>query len=183
MCWPADNDKEKRIELWDLYDEHRRLTGRDHVRGEEIPKGFYHLVIHVWLRNKRGEYLISQRSADRREFPLLWETVGGSVLKGEDSVHGALREAKKEVGLTLDSTQGRLLFSEVGRVFRGVKFSDILDVWCFDYDGPVDLKNATTKEVSQTAWMTAEQIRRLYDAGQLVPTLEYFFEKVEGATP
>ena len=33
----------------------------------------------------------------------------------------------------------------------------------------------TTKEVAQTAWMTKEQIRELYDTGKLVHTLGYFF--------
>lgn len=28
------------MELWDLYNEHRELTGRDHIRGEEVPQGF-----------------------------------------------------------------------------------------------------------------------------------------------
>ena len=64
------------MELWDLYDENRAPAGKTHVRGQEIPAGFYHLVVHVWLRNNRGAYLISQRSANRPAFPLLWECVG-----------------------------------------------------------------------------------------------------------
>lgn len=27
------------MEFWDLYNERRELTGRDHVRGEEVPQG------------------------------------------------------------------------------------------------------------------------------------------------
>ena len=82
------------MELWDLYDANRRKTGQDHVRGEVIPAGCYHLVVHVWIRNSAGQYLISQRSASRKSFPLMWETVGGSVLKGEDSLAAAVREAE-----------------------------------------------------------------------------------------
>lgn len=163
------------MELWDLYDEHRELTGRDHIRGEEVPQGFYHLVVHIWIRNSKGEYLISQRSADRPAYPLMWECVGGSVTKGEDSLTGALRETKEEVGLTLSPDDGKLVYSVVGRVVNGVKFSDILDVWLFAYDGPVSLEQATTKEVAQTVWMTKEQIKELYDTGKLVYTLNYFF--------
>lgn len=163
------------MELWDLYDEHRELTGRDHIRGEEVPQGFYHLVVHIWIRNSKGEYLISQRSADRPAYPLMWECVGGSVTKGEDSLTGALRETKEEVGLTLSPDDGKLVYSVVGRVVNGVKFADILDVWLFAYDGPVSLEQATTKEVAQTVWMTKEQIKELYDTGKLVYTLNYFF--------
>lgn len=163
------------MEIWDLYNEHRELTGRDHIRGEEVPQGFYHLVVHIWIRNSKGEYLISQRSADRPAYPLMWECVGGSVTKGEDSLTGALRETKEEVGLTLSPEFGKLVYSVVGRVVNGVKFTDIVDVWLFEYDGPVSLEQATTKEVAQTVWMTREQIRELFDTGKMVHTLNYFF--------
>lgn len=89
----------------------------------------------------------------------MWECVGGSVTKGEDSLTGALRETKEEVGLTLSPEDGKLVYSVVGRVVNGVKFTDIVDVWLFEYDGPVSLDQATTKEVAQTAWMTKEQIK------------------------
>ena len=163
------------MELWDLYNERRELTGRDHIRGEEVPQGYYHLVVHIWIRNSKGEYLMSQRSADRPTFPLMWECVGGSVVKGEDSLTGALRETQEEVGLTLSPEDGKLVYSVVGRVVSGVKFTDILDVWLFEYDGPVSLEDATTKEVVRTAWMTKEHIKELFDAGELVHTLDYFF--------
>ena len=163
------------MELWDLYNEKRELTGRDHVRGQEVPQGYYHLVVHVWIQNSRGEYLISQRSADRPADPLKWECVGGSALKGEDSLTAALRETKEEVGLTPAPEDGKLVWSVVGRVVRGVRFTDIVDVWRFRYDGPVDLNDATTAEVAQTAWLTREQIKELYDRGDLVHTLGYFF--------
>lgn len=164
------------MELWDLYNERRELTGQDHIRGEEVPYGYYHLVVHIWIRNSKGEYLISQRSADRPTCPLMWECVGGSVIKGEDSLTGALRETQEEVGLVLCPENATLVYSVVGRVVNGVKFSDILDVWLFEYDGPVSLEQATTREVAQTVWMTKPQIKKLFDTGEFVPTLGYFFE-------
>lgn len=151
------------MELWDLYNENRELIGRDHIRGEEIPHG-------------KGEYLISQRSADRPSFPLMWECVGGSVLKGEDSLTGAIREVQEEVGVLLPAKQGRLVKSVVREEVNGVPFRDILDVWLFEYDGPVTLEQATTQEVAQTAWMTKTEIRQLLDHGKLVQTLSYLFE-------
>lgn len=72
------------MEKWDLYTRNRELTGREQIRGEAIPEGFYHLVVHVWLKNKQGQYLISKRSADRPTYPLFWECTGGSVLSGRD---------------------------------------------------------------------------------------------------
>lgn len=167
------------MEIWDLYDEKRKLTGRTHIRGEELPDGCYHLVVHVWIRNSRGEYLISQRAADRPTYPLKWECVGGSVIKGEDSLHGALREVKEEVGISLPAESGRVVYTKTRGYVDGRRFNDIMDVWLFEYDGDADLANADTKEAAGTKWLKTADIRKLYDEGELVDTLEYFFDKVE----
>lgn len=165
------------MELWDLYNENRERIGKDHIRGNDLPDGCFHLVVHIWIRNNKGEYLISQRSADRPTFPLMWECVGGSVLKGEDSLTGALREVQEEVGLTLSPNCGKLVRSVVRKNENNVKFNDILDVWLFEYNGSVDLEEATTNEVAQVQWMTKPQIKSLFSSGKLVHTLQYFFDK------
>ena len=67
---------------------------------------------------------------------------------------------------------GRVVLSMV----RGEGFHDIVDVWLFDYDGPLALEKATTDEVAQCRWMDAGEIRRLFEAGEFVDTLGYFFE-------
>ena len=67
----------------------------------------------------------------------MWECIGGSVVKGEDSLNGALRETQEEIGLILAPEDGKMVHSVVGRIVDGVKFADILDVWLFEYDGPV----------------------------------------------
>lgn len=159
------------MELWDLYTRDRELSGEFHIRGTPLPPERYHLVVHVWIHNSQGKWLISQRAANRPTFPLMWESVGGSVTAGEDSLTGALREAKEEVGVDLDPSQGRMVNSTVREHFQ-----DIKDDWLFTYDGPVDLSNATTDEVADMRWMTVEEIRQLYDDGNLVHTLGYFFD-------
>ena len=40
-------------------------------------------MVHVWICNSKGEYLISQHSANRPTYPLMWKCIGGSVVKGE----------------------------------------------------------------------------------------------------
>lgn len=168
------------MELWDLYTKDRLPTGRIHVRGEKLPDDLFHLVVHVWIKNSRGQYLISQRAATRVHYPLMWECVGGSVLCGENSLQGALRETQEEVGVPLDPAAGRVLFSSVRETVGGERFNDIRDVWLFHYDGEADLKNATTPEVAVVRWLSPAQIRDLFDAGKLVSTLRYFFDRVDG---
>ncbi len=166
-------------EIWDLYDENRELLGKDHVRGEQLPIDGYHLVVHVWIRNSKGEYLIAQRTANRPTFPLVWECVDGLVIKGEDSLQGALREVKEEVGVDLLPEKGHVILSDIKKIEFGKVVNKIVDVWLFEYDGEVDLSNATTDEVAQVAWMNRSQIKELFDANMFVHTLEYFFTEVE----
>ena len=83
----------------------------------------------------------------------MWECIGGSAVKGEDSLLGAIRDAKEEVGVDLTPENGKVLFTKTRKIFN-----DIMDSWLFDYDGEVDLGNATTDEVEQDTWMNREQI-------------------------
>ena len=166
-------------EIWDLYNENRELLEKDHVRGEQLPIDGYHLVVHVWIRNSKGEYLISQRSANRPTNPLMWECVDGSVVKGEDSLQGVLREVKEEVGIDLLPEKGQVVLSNIKKIEFGKVVNKIVDVWLFEYDGEVDLGNATTDEVAQVAWMNREQIKELFEHNMFVETLEYFFTEVD----
>lgn len=166
------------MELWDLYDKNRNKLGIDHIRGNELPDNCYHLVVHIWIKNKEGKYLISQRSKTKPIYPLMWECVGGSVTKGENSFEGAIREVKEEVGIDLDGNLGKMIYTETRGFINGKKANDIMDVWLFEYDGPVDLNNATTDEVCDIKWMTKNEIKELFDTGRLVPTLDYFFDKI-----
>ena len=162
------------MEIWDLYDNKRNIIGT-HIRGNQIPDNTYHLVVHVWIKNSKGQYLIAQRSKSRTQNPLLWECVGGSALKGENSLTTALREVKEEVGIVLSPDNGKLIFTEIRNDVDHIRFNDILDVWCFEYNGPVCLKQATTNEVEQIKWLYPKEILTLYQTKKLVWTLKYFF--------
>lgn len=161
------------IELWDLYTENKIKTGGMHIRGNPLPKDKYHLVVNVWIKNSDGKYLISRRSRKKSRNPLKFETVGGAVLKGENSLQAAIRETKEEVGIDLDTKRAKLVYSDVRK-----NLNSILDVYLFEYNGIVDLKNATTDEVESINWMTTDEIYDLSKKGLFVHTLEYCFEKV-----
>lgn len=162
------------MEKWSLYSKKRELSNIIHTRGEKIPKDLYHLVVHVWIRNSEGKYLISRRSEDRPRYPLLWECVGGSVLYGEGSYDAAIRETIEEVGIDLSLSNGKVIKS----IVRDDK-QDIADIWLFEYDGEVDLSKATTKEVCDVKWMNHMEIVSLVKEDKMVPTLYYYFDMLE----
>lgn len=52
-------------ELWDVLDKNGEPTGKTVSRGFKgaFPKGKYHLVVHIWIKNSKGEFLIQKRSS------------------------------------------------------------------------------------------------------------------------
>ena len=164
------------MELWDLYTADRAPTGEVIERGRPMPAGLYHLGIHAWIKNSEGKYLISQRSEKKDVLPLMWETVAGSVLSGETSLEGVLREVKEEVGIDFTPDDARLVYSVTGREVCGNQIPEILDVYLFEYDGEIDLSQATTNEVAQSKWLTRDEIVALKRENKLVYILDYFFE-------
>lgn len=87
-------------ELWDAYDREGTPLGFDLVRGEPIPTGVYHLVAEVYAVTTDGQVLVTRRHPEKA-FGGLWEVTGGSVLKGEGPVEGALRELREETGIAV----------------------------------------------------------------------------------
>lgn len=169
------------MEIWDLYDRERRLIG-EHVRGTELPEGGYHLVVHVWVRSDDERYLMTRRSRRKATCPLMWECVGGSAFKGEDSLTAALRETKEEIGLEFAREDGEKLFTIIRDTVGGKRINDIVDVWLFRYDGEIPLERASTDEVEDAGWMDRAEIEKLREEGKLVTSikdLEYFFTRME----
>ena len=76
-------------EIWDLYDARGRKTGRTMVRGEDVPAGLYHLGVHIWPVNVRGELLVQRRAPTVQWKPNLWAVTGGSAVSGEDPLTAA----------------------------------------------------------------------------------------------
>ena len=97
-------------ETWDAYDrDFNRVENRILTRGENIPKGMYHLVSEIIVRHTDGTYLIMQRDSSKM-YGGTWElTAGGSALEGETPRSCAVRELQEETGIVSDNLR------EIGR--------------------------------------------------------------------
>ena len=49
------------MEIIDLYDENKILTGEKIKRGDEIPNDRYKLSIHIWIVNSYGKNLYTKK--------------------------------------------------------------------------------------------------------------------------
>lgn len=61
-------------EFWDVLDFKGRPTGQTVCRRlkGKFPKGRFHLVVHIWVTNSRGEFLIQQRSPFKQPMAGEW---------------------------------------------------------------------------------------------------------------
>lgn len=99
-------------ELWDAYDREGNPLGFDLVRGEPLPEGVYHLVVEIFAMTADGRVLITQRHPDKH-WGGCWEYTGGSVVKGETPVEGALRELREETGIIVSAQDLHQVYVDV----------------------------------------------------------------------
>ncbi|MDD6879359.1 MAG: NUDIX domain-containing protein, partial [bacterium] len=148
-------------EMWDVYDKDRRQVGRLQRRGDSMKDGDYHIVVHVWIRNKNGEYLLTKRAPDKM-FPLSWECTGGSALAGEDSLTAALREVREETGLKLDPANGSVVIHADGDNYFG-------DIWLFREEFDLDKVRLQAGETVDKRKATKDEIIALIESCEFVP--------------
>ncbi|MCL1997133.1 MAG: histidine phosphatase family protein [Defluviitaleaceae bacterium] len=148
-------------EYWDVLDENRNPTGRIHKRTLDMPPGDYHLVVHVWIVNHKGEFLILRRAFNKIGYPGMWETVGGSALDGETSLEAAIREAHEESGIILLQENATL-----HSTYRGA--SSFSDVWLFRQEfelSDVVLQDGETIEARTATW---KDIATMMECGEFI---------------
>lgn len=158
-------------EFWDIYDVNRKPTGRTVERGKPMAQDEYHIVVEAIIRNPKGEFLISKRTANKH-FPLMWEFTGGSVLAGESSLDGAVREAYEELGIDLSSAPVTLFASGI-RQYRS--FPDFNDIWLFDFDCNINEITLCEDETCDAMWATPQQIRDMLANKEFVEYNEFNF--------
>lgn len=164
-------------ELWDIYDINKKKTGKLAERGVyQLQDGEYHIVVTGIIINSNNEILISKRAAHKKH-GLMWECNGGSILAGETSLEGILRELKEELGI--EFTKKEAIFLK--EIRRDKVPPDFKDLWLFKKD--IDIKDLTfpDKEAIEAKWVTIEEFIKMYDKGEIVPSVDFGREEYEEA--
>lgn len=145
-------------EYFDLYNMAGQFTGETLLRGEPLPQGRYHKVVHIWVQNAKGGLLIQKRSDKVTWKPGVWAVTGGSVIAGEDETAAAVRELGEELGIAVLPERLEFLFSMRRR-----------DTFCYVYllkaEIPLEKLTLQEAEVAGAKWMTPEEIRIEMEAG------------------
>ena len=140
------------IEIWELVDKNKNKTNTLHKRGDErnIPKGMYHLVVETWVKNRKGQILLTQRHANKN-YGLMWECSGGSVIAGEDSVEAAARELFEETGICANVEKMKYLGETI-------KDNYIVDTYLYVLGEETPNLFLQAEEVVDATWVTMSEM-------------------------
>lgn len=157
------------MELWDVYDENRRLTGKTHVRGVPLAEGEYHIIADVWTVNKKGQILLTRRHPDK-PYGLMWECTGGSVQTGETSIEGALRELKEETGIKAEGEELRLMHT--------IRLKErFVDTYITCQDVSIEDIRLQKEEVVEAKLVAFPELLSMWEEGIVVPKSRFLFYK------
>lgn len=165
------------MELWEVYDENREKTGRTHERGKAMSENDYHIVIHVWIVNDRGEFLIQKRQPWKEGWPDMWDgSVAGSAVLGDTSLDAAIRETKEELGIDLDMSFGEILFTVKGP-------SRFDDIWFVRQNVDIGDLKLQYEEVADAKWVSEKEIKQMIHDGEFIAFnyIDDLFKKINSS--
>lgn len=106
-----------------------------------------------------------------KTYPLCWECTGGSVLAGEESLNGAIREVREELGIMLNPFKAEMIYHT-----RREEVQDFYDVWLFHADIDISEIKMQETEVVGVQWVNRDVLFDMLHSGKLHPLIDYIKE-------
>lgn len=137
------------MEYRDLYDINRNLTGEKILKDEPIPENKYIMMVVIFIRNGKNEFLIQKRSKEKGG---LWATTGGHPKSGEDSLQCIITEVKEELGIDIKKP---ILFKKASGK------NTLCDLYFLNKNININDIHLQKEEVNEVRWATIEEIEKL----------------------
>ena len=147
------------LEIWDILDSFGNATGKTIVREKFcLQKGEYHRVVHIWLVNSKGQFLIQRRSDEKDFMPGEWAATGGAVVSNENSYAAAARELSEELGIFTDHVQLKLARSYIRK-------NSFVDIWFANMDFDINNLVLQADEVAEAKWVSKSELQEMLQKG------------------
>lgn len=156
------------MELWDIYDKDKKLTGRTMKRNDWCLKDDeYHLTVLGVVMTKDGRFLITKRVMTKNWAPGWWEVSGGAAMAGETSEEAVRREVLEETGLDVSGAEGGYQFT-YHRENPGEGDNYFVDIYRFVMD--FDEKDLKLQEAETDGYQlaTADEIKAIAAEGKFL---------------
>ena len=168
---------EIKIEKLDVYNENKEKTGKVILRekGVSLNKNEFIISITVWVVNKAGEILMTQRKLDKVKGGM-WEPTTGLVISGETSKEGALRELNEEIGIQLEEKDMDLI-KEIIEERTDLNF--FRDIYLVNKEISIEDIKFNDGEVIDAKYVTFDEFNTMLKNGETHNWLDYFNELFE----
>ena len=141
------------MELWDLFDNERQPLNKTHRRGDKMRIGEFHTVAEIWTVNSNNDVLLTLRDPRKESYPNKWECTGGSVLSGESSRQGAVRELREETGIK--ATEDELILLDTC-----MEKSSFVDIYLLRRDIPINTLTMQEGETVAAKWIPFADLKK-----------------------
>ncbi len=146
------------MELCDVVDKSGTRMGRVVPRGTKLETGEYYLVVHVWIKDENDNYLIQQRALHLASGPGVWAVTVGYVQAGEESIAGAIREVKEELGIQLSPIH-------LQKFDRHTMENRVEDVWLAEVLRNSVQVSILKTEVADWKWVSKSELEQMINQG------------------
>ena len=153
------------MELRDLYNSKKILTGEVIEKGQNVPKGYYYITVVVFIENDKGEFLLQKR-VEKKDGK--WATTGGHPKSGESSLEGIVTEIKEELGI--DVKQNELVLFKTERTN-----DDFVDMYYLRKNIDVNDVVLQEEEVDDVMWASREKIQELIENNKFSSSHQEFY--------
>ena len=155
-------------ELRDLYDINSNKTNKTYRKGENIPEGYYPMVVMVVITNSKNEFLMQKRVPSKGGD---WGVTGGHPKSGETPLEGIITEVKEELGLDFS----RENFIEYD---SGCDGKDCYKMYFIKKD--IEIKDITIQkeELSEVKWFSMDELKDMVRKSELNENQISCFTKV-----
>lgn len=151
-------------EYVDVLDENGQKTGKIKPRSLVHRDGDWHKSVHIWIVNDKNEVLLQKRSQNKDSHPNMWDiSSAGHLSAGDESIFGAIREIKEELGIDVLPKQLKLIGSRKKKgnyqsAFINSEFSDIYLI-----RSPIRIDEITPQpeEVSDVKYISLDTFRHM----------------------
>ena len=147
------------MELIDVVDKNGNSAGYIKERHSHLKDNEFALVVHVWIKNSEGKYLVQQRASTKLVDPLLWSITSGFVASDENSLETVNRELEEELSITVNLDE----VSYMTRLFPKDDHKHVVDIYLIEKDITPDDVMLQAEEVNAIGYWTKEKILQKVD--------------------
>lgn len=135
-------------ELRDLYDINSNKTDLTYRKGDDIPVGYYPMVVMIAIENNDGKFLMQKRVESKGGD---WGVTGGHPKAGETPFEGIITEVKEELGVDISNNE-IILFNE------GCDGVDCYKMYYTKLDLLPDEFNIQLEELTEVRWFSMDEL-------------------------